>query len=78
MDTINTALTERLLSNEANLVASPYGVNQPNTEDLHENANQVEPMPIAPPVTQMDRVAGYDNVQFGNCKSMYMVWLVTE
>ena len=49
-----------------------YGTNQqlpdiPN-EDLHENANQQEPVPTAPPISNMDAVAGYDNMQFTNCK----------
>ena len=66
--------TDRLISDKANF---PYGVNQstvpiPN-EDLHENANQVQPVATAPPITQMDRVSGYDNMQFENCESMYNV-----
>jgi len=51
-----------------------YGTNQqlvsdiPN-EDLHENANQQEPVATAPPIASMDRVAGYDNMQFTKCKN---------
>lgn len=72
--------TERLLTDKTNLAAPPYqyganqqyGTNQPSmsipNEDLHENANQTQPVATAPPVTHMDRVSGYDNMQFDNCK----------
>ena len=68
--------TDHLLSDKTN-IAPPYnyGADQPvyNTsipsEDLHENANQVQPVATAPPISQMDRLAGYDNMQFDNCKS---------
>ena len=74
--------TDRLISDKANL--TPYGVNQssaPIPNALHENANQVQPVSrTAPPITQMDRVAGYDNMRFENCKSMYndIMWLVNS
>jgi len=50
-----------------------YGANQQvladiSNEDLHENANQQEPVPTAPPIANMDTVAGYDNIQFTNCE----------
>ena len=50
-----------------------YGTNQQLSadipkEDLHENANQQEPVPTSPPLANMDAVAGYDNVQFTNCE----------
>lgn len=65
--------TDHLLSTNTNSAVPPYqyGASQPDTgipnEDVHENANQVQPVPTAPPITIMDRVAGYDNMQFDNC-----------
>lgn len=70
--------TDRLLSDNTKLGVPSYGASQPimggpnmelPNEDLHENVSQTQPMPTAPPVALMDRVAGYDNMQFDNCKS---------
>jgi len=62
---------ERLLSNNETL--APYGTNRPiesiPNEDLHENANQTQPLPSAPPLSHMDQLAGYDNMHFDNCKN---------
>ena len=66
--------TDRLLSNNTNVTVPPYqyGTSQPGTgvpsEDVHENTNQMQPVPTAPPITNMDRVAGYDNMHFDNCR----------
>ena len=63
--------TDRLLPDKA-VPPYQYGGNQPTTtipnDDIHENTNQTQPVPTAPPLTHMDRVAGYDNMQFDNCK----------
>lgn len=61
--------TDRLLPDKANLAAPPYqyGGNQPiPNDDIHENTNQLQPAPTAPPIAHMDRVVGYDNMQFDN------------
>ena len=66
--------TDRLLPNNTNFAGPPYqyGASQPATgipnEDVHENANQTQPVPTAPPITSMERVMGYDNMQFDNCE----------
>ena len=68
--------TDRLLPDKANLAAPPYqyGGNQPiPNDDIHENTNQTQPAATAPPITHMERVAGYDNMQFDNCECLLYV-----
>ena len=66
--------TDRLLSNNTNAAVPPYqyGASQPAAgipnEDVHENVNQAQPVATAPPITSMERVTGYDNMQFNNCE----------
>lgn len=46
-----------------------YGTNQQTTdvEYIYENE---EHLPTAPPIASMERVSGYDDMQFDECKSI--------
>ena len=66
--------TDRLLSDNTKPVPPyQYGASQPAAgipnEEVHENANQTQPVATAPPITSMERVTGYDNMQFNNCEN---------